>query len=293
MNKFKGIFPALVTPYTKDGAVNEYSLRRIVRLGMERECAGFYVGGSTAEAFILSMEERKTILDIVADEVSGRATIIYHVGTIGTADAIELAKHGKRVGVDAISAVPPFYYNFSIEEIKRHYWSIVDSVDLPMLVYNFPAFSGVNFSARDLEELMDHERIIGLKHTSMNLFDLERVKQKTGAVVLNGYDEMFLGSLAMGADGAIGSTFNLMADKFVRIQRLFQEGDLESALKLQIEANNVIEAIIKVGVIQGIKYGLEKTGIECNGCREPFKTVSAAERAELDRAFDENNVYPG
>ena len=75
MNKFKGIFPALVTPYTKDGAVNEYSLRRIVRLGMERECAGFYVGGSTAEAFILSMEERKTILDIVADEVSGRATI--------------------------------------------------------------------------------------------------------------------------------------------------------------------------------------------------------------------------
>ena len=293
MNKFKGIFPALVTPYTKDGAVNEYSLRRIVRLGMERECAGFYVGGSTAEAFILSMEERKTILDIVADEVSGRATIIYHVGTIGTADAIELAKHGKRVGVDAISAVPPFYYNFSIEEIKRHYWSIVDSVDLPMLVYNFPAFSGVNFSARDLEELMDHERIIGLKHTSMNLFDLERVKLKTGAVVLNGYDEMFLGSLAMGADGAIGSTFNLMADKFVRIQRLFQEGDLESALKLQIEANNVIEAIIKVGVIQGIKYGLEKMGIECNGCREPFKTVSAAERAELDRAFDENNVYPG
>ena len=115
MNKFKGIFPALVTPYTKDGAVNEYSLRRIV-LWMERNVRASMWVAALLRFFILSMEERKTILDIVADEVSGRATIIYHVGTIGTADAIELAKHGKRVGVDAISAVPPFYYNFSIEE---------------------------------------------------------------------------------------------------------------------------------------------------------------------------------
>lgn len=290
MKKFKGIIPALVTPYTKEGNINETSLRKVIRMNLEKQCTGFYVGGSTAEAFVLSMNERKKLIDIVVDEVNGEGTVIYHVGNIGTAESIELAVYGEKAGADAISAIPPFYYKFSFEEIKKHYKDIVEKVDIPMIVYNFPVLSGVQFSLENLEDILSDDRIIGVKHTSLNVFDVERLKCRNDKHVLSGHDEVFLASLTMGADGAIGSTFNLMAEKFVKIYQLFHENNMKDALRIQREANNVIEALIKVGVNQGIKYGLEKKGIECNGCRSPFKHLRDDAKTYLDKIFEENNV---
>lgn len=134
MNKYNGIIPALITPYTKEGKINEKSLEKLVKLNLDKGVNGFYVGGSTAEAFMLSLEERKYLLDIVSDTAKGQATIINHVGCISTDEAIELAKHAEKVGADAISAIPPFYYKFSYEEIKNHYLDIVNSVNLPMII---------------------------------------------------------------------------------------------------------------------------------------------------------------
>lgn len=290
MDKFKGIFPALVTPFHENGDIHEESLRKIVQLNLERNVKGFYVNGSTAETFILSMDERKKLIDIVIDEVKGRATIIYHVGNIGTREAIELAQYGEQAKVDAISAIPPFYYNFSFEEIKGYYQEIMDSVNVPMIIYHFPANSGVQFSIENFKELLQDDRVIGIKHTSMNLYDLERLQYESKKFILNGHDEVFLGGLSMGAIGGVGSTYNMMADKFVTIQKLFEENRMKEAFALQREANNVINALIKVGVNQGIKYGLEKMGIRCNGCRKPFKRLDEKEKQFLDKVFAENHV---
>lgn len=290
MEKFKGVFPALVTPYDENGDIHEESLRKIVKLNIEKGVKGFYVNGSTAETFVLSMDERKRLIDVVTDEAKDRATIIYHVGNIGTREAVELAKYGEQANVDAISAIPPFYYKFGFEEIKGYYEDIMDSVHVPMIVYNFPAFSGVQFSMDNFQELLQDDRVIGIKHTSMNLYDLERLQYGSKKFVFNGHDEVFLGGLGMGAIGGIGSTYNIMADKFVKIQKLFEENRLEEAFAIQREANNVIDALIKVGVNQGIKYGLEKMGISCNGCRKPFKGLNGEEKELLDKAFTENRV---
>lgn len=290
MNKFKGIFPALVTPYHENGDIHEESLRKIVRMNIEKGVKGFYVNGSTAETFMLTMDERKRLIDIVADEVKGQCTLIYHVGNIGTAEAVELAKYGEQAKVDAISAIPPFYYKFGFEEIKGYYQDIMDSVNIPMIVYNFPAFSGVQISIANFNELLEDERVIGIKHTSMNLFDLERLQYSNKKLLFNGHDEVFLGGLSMGASGAIGSTFNLMAEKFVNMHQLFQENRHEEAFAIQREANNVIDGLIKVGVNQGIKYGLEKMGIACNGCRKPFKSLNEEEKEYMDQVFAENHV---
>lgn len=290
MDKFKGIFPALVTPYTVNGEINEVSLRKIVQLNIEKGVKGFYVNGSTGETFVLNMDEKKRLIDIVVNEVKGRSTIIYHVGNIGTAEAVELAKYGEQANVDAISAIPPFYYKFGFEEIKGYYQDIMDSVNVPMIVYNFPAFSGVQFTMDNFMELLEDDRVIGVKHTSMNLYDLERLQFKSKKIVFNGHDEVFLGGLGMGAIGGIGSTFNLMAEKFVDIYNLTQENRHEEAFAIQREANNVIDALVKVGVNQGIKYGLEKMGIDCNGCRKPFKSLTEAEMQYLDKIFTDNKV---
>lgn len=289
MDKYKGIFPALITPYNDKGEIHEDSLRNIVRMNLVKGVKGFYVNGSTAESFLLHMEERKRLIDIVMDEAKGKATIIYHVGSIRTDDSVEMAHYGNKLGVDAISAIPPFYYQFGFEEIKEYYQSIIESVKVPMILYNFPANSGVNLSMDHFYQLLEEKRIIGVKHTSMNLFELERFKKK-GKMVFNGHDEVFLAGLSMGADGGIGSTYNLMAEKFIQIYNLFHENRIQEAAKIQIEANNVIEALIKVGVNQGIKYGLEKMGVTCNGCREPFKRLNEEEMRYLDEMFKENHL---
>ncbi|SHJ19172.1 N-acetylneuraminate lyase [Clostridium amylolyticum] len=285
MNKYNGIIPALITPYTKEGKINEKSLEKLVKLNLDKGVNGFYVGGSTAEAFMLSLEERKYLLDIVSDTAKGQATIINHVGCISTDEAIELAKHAEKVGVDAISAIPPFYYKFSYEEIKNHYLDIVNSVNLPMIIYNFPAFSGVEMTSERVKELMNiNSKFIGVKNTSMNLFEMAKMKEiSKNIVVLNGHDEVLLGGLSMGANGAVGSTYNFMADKFIKIYKLFNENKIEEAREIQNKANAIIDVLIKANIFPAIKYILEKyEGIECNGCRKPFGDIAPGGKELLD-----------
>jgi len=285
LDKYRGIFPALVTPYKKNGEVNEKSLREIININIEKGVTGFYVNGSASETFLLNLEEKKQIIDIVTDQVKERKIVIVHVGSISTKEAVELAKHGAKRKVDGISALPPFYYKFSFPEIKGYYQDIMSSVNLPMIVYNIPALTGVQFSMAQFCELLEDEQVIGVKHTSMNLCEIERLQVHTNKFILSGYDDIFLAGLSMGAIGAIGTTFNLMADKYIAIQKHFVEGNYEKAFSLQREVNHVIEVLMRVGLSQGVKYGLEKQGIECNGCRKPFKELSTEDKMELDAVF--------
>lgn len=280
--KYKGIFPALLTPFDKDGCVNKEVLHKLIDYNMEKGVQGFYVGGSTAEAFLLTEEERLLIFKIVSEYVKGKCTLIAHVGSVSTAQAIRFAKAAKELGYDAISAVAPFYYKFTFQEIKKYYLDIVDAVDLPMLIYNFPAFSGVNFSVENIKELLMDDRFLGVKHTSSDFFLLEQLKTYfPDKLIYNGYDEMFLAGLAMGADGAIGSTFNVMAEKFVKIRECYLKKDIETATKLQKEANVIIQALCKVGVMQGEKALMDGLGFDFGPARAPFAPLTEVQKKEL------------
>lgn len=282
--ELKGIYPALITPYTPKNKINEKALRQVVDLNIKKGVDGFYVSGSTGEAFVLSTEERKQILEIVDDEAKNRVNIISHVGSVSTDQAIELGLHAKAHGVHAISAVPPFYYKFSFDEIKQHYFTIADAVQLPLIVYNIPTMSGVDLTADNVQELRQNPYIAGIKHTSMNMFQLERMHTcDNELLIFNGHDEVFLAGLSMGADGAIGSTFNIMAEKFITMKKLFLEGKQAETYRVQQEANEVIDVLIKTGVNAGIKYILfKKYGIDCGPSRSPFTSVTEESKVMLD-----------
>lgn len=275
LKKFSGVYPALLTPFDKDGKVNTKALCELIDLNLEKGVNGFYVNGSTAEAFLLDDEERKLIYRTVADRVAGKATLIAHVGTISTAKAIEFGQYAKDCGYDAISAIAPFYYKFSFDQIKKHYFDIVDAVDKPMIVYNFPNFSGVNLSVGQVGEFLCDERFIGVKHTSNDYFALQTFKSAfPDKVIYNGFDEMFLSGLAMGCDGGIGSTYNFMADKFIRIRELFAEGKTKEALEVQKVANEIITVLCKVGVMEGEKEVLCQMGLDFGHARAPFSELN-------------------
>ena len=126
------------------------------------------------------------------------------------------------------------------------------------------------------------DRFIGIKHTTSDLFLLQQFKSMSAKpVVYNGWDEMFIAGLSMGADGGIGSTYNLMADKFIDIYNYFQKGDLRAAQAKQLEANAVISELIKYGVFAAEKAVLDALGIPMGDCRRPFRPISDEGRAKM------------
>ena len=289
MTDFSGIYPALLSPFHKDGSINHEALRQLVRVNLKKGVAGFYVGGSTAEAFLLDNSQRMALLETVADEAAGRCRILAHVGSISQHSAIQLARHAEGLGVDAISSIPPFYYGFPFECIQRYYLALADSVSVPLIIYHFPANSGVQLSLQQANQFLEDARIAGIKYTSNDLFMLSQIRQMNpGKAVLNGYDEIFLSGLAAGANGGVGSTYNVMAEKFIRIQALFNEGRMPEAQALQAEANRVIEAFIKLGVMPAEKAALRILGIDMGQCLPPFQQIDAEQERWLAQILKEN-----
>ena len=278
MEKYQGIFTALLTPFDKNNRVNEKELEKLVKFNIEMGVKGFYVGGSTAEAFLLSTDERKQIMDVVKTSAPD-STLIAHIGSIDERVATELALHAEKTGYDVISSVAPFYYKFSFEEIKNYYYRLADATALPMLVYHFPAFSGVNMGMNEMKQFLNDDRFIGIKYTSNDFFTMEQCKTNfPDKIVYNGFDEMFLAGLSMGANGGIGSTYNFMANKFVEIQKLFEAGDIKAAQTIQKEANHIITILCQIGVMQAEKEVLNQLGFNFGVCRHPFGEPTAEQK---------------
>lgn len=281
--KISGIIPALITPFNDDYSVNYDSIKKLVNLLIAKGVNGFYVCGSTGESFLLEKEERKKILETVINETAGRVPVIAHVGDIWADRAGELAAHAAQAGADAVSAVPPFYFKFTFEEIAEYYKIIQNAAKLPLIVYNIPVLSGVSVTSENIGLIMAACDVFGVKFTCIDMFELSRLRKKYPELcLLSGFDEIFINALPVGIQGAIGSTYNIMPEKFLEILNRFNSGDMAGAADIQSEANEIIEALIKTDVKTGIKYILSKQGIPCGACRRPFAALDDEKKALLD-----------
>ena len=283
MANFKGIFTAQLTPFDKNDKINDAALEKLIKHNIDMGVSGFYVGGSTAEAFHMTADERKYLLEAVKS-VAKDKTIIAHIGTLNQNEAIDLAKHAEKVGADAISSVAPFYYKMTFNEIKDYYYSVAESVNIPMLVYNFPMNTGVTMTMKEFDQFFENDKFLGFKHTSSDFFTLERVKAKyPEKIALNGFDEMFLGGIVMGADGGIGSTYNFMANKFVKIMELVKEGKIEEAREIQHDINKVVETLFSIELMPAQKEVLNQLGFDFGNCRKPFRELTTEEKKIIEK----------
>ncbi len=290
MKGFEGAFTALITPFDENDSINETSLRKIIRYSLDNGISGFYVCGSTGEWPLLTLDERKRVLEIVKDEVKDKSSIIVNVGCISTKFSIDLAKHAEKVGVSAISSFPPIYYKFTREEIKRYYFDIAESTNVPLIIYYIPTFTNIEMSIDYFLELLSHKNIIGVKYTSMDLFILERIKTLSNKIVFNGFDEVFLGGLSLGADGMIGSTCNFIPDLIVSIYNSFKSGDLRTAYVYQQKVNRIIRDILEFGVIPAIKEILNIAGFDCGRPRGPFKPLDGDDKKRLSSLIEKWDI---
>lgn len=286
----KGLFVATVTPFDAQNRFSESALHALMERCLGQGADGFFLGGSSGECFLLSHEERVAVFRAAA-AYRDRTTLIAHVGAIATDEAVDFARQARGFGFQAVAATPPFYYGFGAREIAGYYHAIAQAAGMPVLIYNFPGntHKPLDLSNADTAALLRSGDILGVKHTNYDVFQLERIKTvNPDLLVFDGFDETMVAGLALGADGAIGSTFNIMLPEYRRIYDTFLGGDFRGARQLQTKANNVMEALCRVGLIPAVKYVLGRQGVAAGDPRRPFSPLNSAQREEIDRAFAAN-----
>lgn len=282
---FARIWSALITPTRADESLNLDALEEIVDLQIKDGVEGFYCCGSSGEGLLLTLEERKQVVEHTVRAAAGRVPVIAHVGTIRTKDVIELADHAMKAGAMAVSMIPPYYYKFSMDEIMGYYEQVIEALPgLPAIVYNIPQFTGVEFNKDNAGRLLANPNIVGIKHTSTNLYSLERMGQAfPGKALINGFDEQFIAAYAMGAAATIGTTVNLFAPLFLKAREAFQAGDMAAAYRWQHAINHRVEETVKIGIFNAMKYGWTLRGVDCGFCRSPFKPLDQEARAVMEQ----------
>lgn len=281
LNKLRGVFCALNAIYDENDNVDTEKMKQLVKVYKDRGVKGVYVCGSTGEGFLLSIDERKKVVEAVKEAAGDDFTIIVHVGCASTKESIELAKHCEEAGVDAVSAVPCVYYHLPEASVLMHWNAIVDATDLPFIIYNIPQLTGFNLTPELLGELSKNKKIVGVKNSAEPVYLMERYRQAAGDdfVIFNGSDEQFVGGRLMGADSGIGGTYGCMPELFVELDRLINNNEIEKAKALQFKINECIFALLSCKSLYGAAKQVMtiRFGIDCGQPRSPFLPVTAEE----------------
>ncbi len=245
---------------------------------------GVYVCGGTGEGLLQPVEQRKRVAEVAVKNSPAGKLVIVHVGSHRTADAVELAQHAGRIGAAAVSALPPLG-SYSFAEIRQYYEAIAAAADAPLLVYFFPdSYPGVS-TAVQVMELCTIPNVAGLKYTDFDLYRLNLIKQ-SGAAVFNGRDEVLAAGLLMGADGGIGTFYNVIPELFAGVYRLAAEGDWAAARAVQDQINTVIHITLQFPCFPAIKEILRWRGIECGPCIRPRGPLTEAQAIDLRRRLE-------
>lgn len=281
ISKIRGVIPAMITLFDENENVDVQRTRDLVEFLLTKNIGGLYLTGSTGEGFLMDHEERKLVVETVIDQVAGRCPVIVHVGDIGTRKTIQLAEHAWKAGADAISSVPPFYWKFSEDDIYGYYRDVAAATPLPMIIYNVP-MAGM-MGAGLIERIAQLPNVKGMKFTGRDHDTMSWLKERLGEdfIVYSGCDEMAFSGLCVGADGIIGSFYNVMPELFTGIYNAVQNGDLRTGRRLQQIGTDIILECIKYDYIALMRNMLGWRGVDAGFSRRPFRNYRDEELGDL------------
>ena len=236
MPDFHGVLPALITPFTEDGAdVDADALAAIVDRLIGAGVGGLVPGGSTGEFTTLSDAERRELTEVTVEAAAGRVPVIAGTGALSTRETVELSVHAERAGASAVMVVPPFYDALSWRELLAHYTAVAEAISIPIMYYNLPSASGVTLDADQLRELRSGARVTAMKDTGGDAVAATELIQAGEEVptLLNGWDTLTFAALAAGVRAVVWGTASILPEQCVALHRLLiDEIDLPAARRL-------------------------------------------------------------
>ncbi len=288
----EGVYTALVTPMTKDGAVDEKALRRIVDMQVEAGIAGLVPVGTTGESPTLDGDECREVIRIVVEQARGRVPIIAGAGSNSTAEAIHYARDAKEVGASATLQVAPYYNKPTNAGFIGHFRAIADAVDLPIVVYNIASRTGKNIDNATMLELAGHRNITAVKEASGDIGQVMELiaKKPSGFSVLSGDDNLVFPIMALGGTGVISVASNLVPGPMVKLVTAALKGDWSTARRLHYELLPLFKALfIETNPIP-IKAAMAMKGLMTESYRLPMCPLAPKNRDQLQTTLKELKI---
>jgi len=275
----RGILPAVVTPFDENEnfapAAFERLLERLYAAGVH----GVYICGHTGEGLLQPLEQRKRVAEVALRSTPPGKSVVVHVGAYRTADALELARHASRLGAQAISSLPPLG-PYSFAEVRAYYQALAAVSDTPVLVYYYPEICPVVQGAQQILELLGIPNVMGLKFSDFDLYTLSLLRRRD-CVIFNGRDEVLIAGLLMGADGGIGSFYNLIPELLVEAFGLVRANRWEAARQVQERINELVEIGLRFPLVPAIKTILRWRGLDCGPALAPRRGLTDEESRRL------------
>ncbi len=285
---FHGSITALITPMQGDGGLDEASLRGLVDWQIGEGSSALVPTGTTGESATLTHAEHRRVIEMVVEQAAGRVKILAGTGSNSTAEATLATRHAKQAGADAALVVTPYYNKPTQEGLYRHYMTVADAVDLPIVIYNIPARCVIDMSVATMARLARHPNIIGVKDATANLLRPLQTRAEAGPefIQLSGEDGTAVAFLASGGVGCISVTANVAPRLCAEVQRCWAARDVDRAMELQGRLLPLHEALFIESNPAPVKYAASLLELCGATCRLPLAPLADLSRAAVRAAVE-------
>lgn len=292
MFKMQGVVPPMITPFKQTGEVDYEGLRTLVRF-LKNEVHGLFITGSYGSGALMSLEERKKVVEVCVETVAGKIPIIVMVGTTNTRDSVELTKHAAQVGVEAVASVGPYYFTHNEADLTEFYTHLIDATRIPVYLYNNPKFQGYPISLQTIANLKERG-LAGIKDATFDIIqhaNYQRLLKDDHFDIALGTEAMWLSARALGTESFIPG----LANAFPEINcKMYEEGmrnDFEACRKTQFEVNALRDIMYLAPSTQMAIYAmLEIRGILRAYPRAPFVPATELQKNKIETALKEMGV---
>lgn len=285
--RIEGLYTALITPFQK-GKIDEKGFCKLIDRQVEAGVDGIVVLSTTAETPTLTEQEQEHLIKLAIKQIKGRSGIIVGTGCYSTAATIEMTRKAKKLGADAALIITPYYNKPTQKGLFLHFEAISNAVDLPIIVYNNPARTGINTEVLTLCEIATLRNIVSVKETSPSIRHIgdvihHLVSKESSFTVLSGDDDITLPVMALGGHGAISVLSNLLPEKMTDLVAAMRTHDLITARKLHEELLPLIKGINFETNPMGIKEAMNWCGLPAGECRLPLSPMGKNHAEALHR----------
>lgn len=282
--KINGVLTAIVTPFDREGAFDPVRQREQVRRQINAG-NGIFCGGTNGEFFVLNEQEKIAVTTTCVDEVNGHAPVVAHIGEISTRETIRLGKQIARLGVDAVSAITPWFVPLKQQELIDHYQRVADALSVPLFLYNIPARTGNTLQPETVRTLAAHPNIIGIKDSAGSYESLSGFLQATadceGFDVLNGPDSLIHQGFVDGCPASISGLANVAPEAINAIWARFSAGDIAGSHQAQENVTGLRTALYSIGFSPAaVKKAVSLQGFEVGESRYAVQ-FSAEEQQQI------------
>lgn len=282
----KGVYPALITPFRKNGEIDVAGFRRNIDFVIEGGVAGIVPCGCTGEAATLSFDEQKQLLEAAVDQADGRVPVIGGSGSNNTREAVELTQYAEEAGASAAMLITPYYNKPGDAGQLLHYRTVAGKVDIPIILYNVPSRTGVNMKPSVVAELAKVDNIVGIKEASGNpaqsaeIIELTRDHKKK-FTVLSGDDNLTIPIMSYGGTGVVSVVANVLPREVSQMVDAYLKGDRKKALDAYYRLAPIMRGLfIETNPIP-VKAAANMMGLAAGDLRAPLTTIAPENQEKL------------